>query len=138
MTANSKTKKGITEVHTTSVASKKHQARSRHKERQTNGQTRRQGEADRHRVKTVMSNWNDTREGGRQTETSREMDGMGCRERNLSETCHNKVTSAKQGERETKRHGHSAGCVLKCRNLKTRPRGRMSGAPFKSAGVFIR
>lgn len=138
MTANSETKKGIIEVHTTSVASKKHQVRIRHKERRTDEQTHRQAEADRQRLKTVMSNWNDTREGGRQTAMSREMDGMECRERNLSETCHNKVMSAKQGEREAKRYGHSAGCVLKCRNLKARLRGKMSGAPFKSIGVFIK
>lgn len=99
----------------TSVASIKHQARRRQKERQRNGQTLRQGEADRHRVKTVMSNWSDTRERGRQTETSRETDRMECSERNLCETCHNKVSSAKQRERERKRRGDSARCIQKRR-----------------------
>lgn len=58
------------------------------------------GEADRHGVETVMSNWSDTREGGRQTEMSGgETDRTGRRERNLCETCHNKVSSAKNTEK---------------------------------------
>lgn len=99
----------------TSVTFVKHQARGRKKERQRNGQTLRPGEADRHRVKTVTSNWSDTRERGRRTEMSREMDRMECRERNLCESCHNNVSSAKQRERESKRRGNSARCTQICR-----------------------
>lgn len=110
MTADRDTKKRDIEVRMTSVASIKHQARRRQKERQRNGQTLRQGEADRHRVKTVMSNWSDTGERGRQTEMSRETDRMECSERNLCETCHNKVSSAKQRERDD-----SARCIQECR-----------------------
>lgn len=76
--------------------------------RRRNGQKLREGEADRHRVTIVMSKWSDTRERGRQTETSRETDRLGRRERNLCETCHNKVTSEKHRGRETKRHRDTA------------------------------
>lgn len=71
-------KKKDREVHTTSVASEKHQAGQRHDGTQRNGRILSvggegrggEGEADQHRVETVMSNWSDTREGGRQTEMS--------------------------------------------------------------------
>lgn len=85
-----------TEVHTTSVTSENHQAREREEERRRNGQKLREGEADRHRVTTVMSKWSETTERGRQAETSRDTERLGCREGNLCETCHNNVTSEKQ------------------------------------------
>lgn len=91
-----------TEVHTTSVTSKKHQAKRRETQRQRNGQKHREGEADQHRVTMPMSKWSDNRERGGQTETRRERDSLGCREGNLCETCHNKVMSEKQRLGETK------------------------------------
>lgn len=87
------------EVHTTSVTSPKHQATGRQRERRRNGRKPREGEADRHRVMTVMSKWSDTGERG---ETNR--DGQRDRQSedaergNLRETCHNNVTSGKNGD----------------------------------------
>lgn len=49
-----------------SVTSERHQAGRRKKEGRKNGQRPRQGETDRHIFKTVMSNWSDTIEEGRQ------------------------------------------------------------------------
>lgn len=85
------------EVQATSVTSKNHQDSQGERGRQINGQKLGEGEADRHRVTIVMSKWSDTREKGRQTERSREMGKLGCRERNLCETCHNKVMAEQRG-----------------------------------------
>lgn len=46
------------------------------------------------------SKWSDTRERGRQTEMNGEEERQGCGERNLCETCHNKVTSDNRRGRE--------------------------------------
>lgn len=103
-----------TEVHTTSVTSEKHQVKRRETQRQRNGQKRREGEADQHRVTMLMSKWSDNREGWGQTEARRERDSLGYREGNLCETCHNKVMSEKQRLGETKEAGDSARCAEKC------------------------
>lgn len=49
---------------------------------------------------------------------SGERDRKECRERNLRETCHNKVSSAKPRQRERKSHSDSTRCAQKRRILK--------------------